>query len=151
MKKNIVISLATFVFCISTFHFLFTFKHEGMWWNDQEAIYFFPIWSIALAFVAFYFSNKYFQKRILFFPVKRPLGYDIDRAKEQWRWEKRNMLYKGVEIGRKLFGISVPVFVLAYIDESKHLKSNWFLIVFFLIATMLCFYFERKLKKELYE
>ncbi len=153
MNRNIPLSIAflTAISSIIVLYLLFSIKHSVNWWEQEQYLfYFIPIWSLAFGICAYSFSKDFLHKKRTHFPVEKPENYNGDEAVKQWQWEKKNMLHKACVIGRNIFGVSVPLFVLIYIDKSYHLKGNWLIITFFVISTIICFVTERKLKKELY-
>lgn len=150
-NKPLFLGLLTVLISLVVFHILFSIKYSTKWWeHEQYLLYFIPIWSVAFGICSYSFSRKFIQKKRIHFPTEKPADYNANEAQKQWKWEKKNMLQKACVIGRNIFGISIPIYVLAYIDKSTHIRSNWLMISFFLVATFVCFIIERKLKKELY-
>ncbi len=148
-NKTLLIGLLTIFISLIVFYILFSIKYSFKWWeHEQYLLYFIPIWSVAFGICSYSFSKKFIQKKRIHFPIEKPTNYNVVEAQKQWRWEKNSMLQKACVIGRNIFGISIPIYVLAYVDKSVHIKSNWFMITFFLVATSICFILERKLKKN---
>jgi ethanolamine transporter EutH len=128
---------------------LLRFGYEGLI-KDEDNIfvlqYFVPVWAIAFGFSGFGLYRKYdiHKQSILGKDLK---NYEIEKYIE---WVKyRRMLFSKVFINiGKVTAFVLPVFILAFLDNSKYLSSNIKTVIILIIISCASFGIGIYLKKE---
>lgn len=147
-KKSIIYAFIAACLSLCIFYVLFSLKYGNEWKDDGQSIYFIIAWSIGWAYVAYGTSKKIINKRIEIFGTSLSMGKNNEENNSKWQDEKKKVLIKALKTGKFLFGVSVPLFVLAYLDNSHYIKSNLYIIAFLLVATIVCWILEVKLKNK---
>ena len=115
--------------------------------SDHKIIlqYMVPVWAIALGWCGYGISKKYYihKQAIL---GKEPQNSKFEKSVE-WIKHRRLFFSKGFNNIGKITALMLPVYILAFLDNSKYLVSNIRIIIFFLIIICMCFSLSIYLKK----
>jgi hypothetical protein len=145
IKIGIFTSLSFYI----VFHILYLLILKINWWEDDVLKYFMPGWTLVIFFVGFGLAGKYYSKKSEYYPEPLPDNFDFDKVNSCWEIEKMFIKYKVVYIGKILFGASVPFLILGYWGEGKCSVINIVKVLILAVLTLICWYYEYRIKKKL--
>ena len=147
--KKIKIGIFTSLTFYDVFHILYLIVLKINWWEDTVLKYFIPIWTFVMFVVGVGLADKYYNKKNEYYPEPLPDNFNSDKANSCWEIEKMLIWHKVAHIGKILFGASVPFLLLGYLVEAKFFASNIVKILILVALTLICWYYEYRIKKKL--
>lgn len=150
-KRNFKIAILTGIISLVVMYLLslLRYGYQELATNDDHRIILFafiPIWATGLAYCGYGLSKKFFTQKTYF------LGENFDEATEDkimlWKNHKRFMYSNVFNVIGKLLIMLLPVYVIAFIDESKYLASNLVFIILLAVIGTFSLVMSRYLKKN---
>ena len=150
-KKNIKAGVITGIIC-----FVFMIVSELLQFGSEfitdsnserhDMCIAFPIWAICMGCGGYGLSKYFGEQKTLALENHQE---DSKEKKELiWKNHKRWIFSNFLNFGYKVTALALPVYLLAYFDNSKYLPSNIIWIVSLIIISIICFILYRYFKKK---
>lgn len=124
-KISFIVAVVTGIVSFALQYGFMYLPFGSKWLEDPHSGWevFFPIWTSFYMLAAFFAAKKYQLKRAEFFTVSQG-SEDDEELIHQWNAYQKMKLGTYLIVLAKICAFALPCYVLAYLDESKYLRSN---------------------------
>lgn len=151
LKRNIKTGLITGIVSLFVMYalVLIRFGYETLSTDPEHRLIMFafvPAWAIMFGYCGYGLSKQYYKQKI------DVLGEDfLNPGQEKldvWNNYRKLIFSNAFNVVAKVAALGLPVYFIAYLDESKYLKSNLFTLIVLLVVSVTCFILSRYLKRK---
>lgn len=151
-KRCLLIGIYTGAICFVILIILFFLRFGSNWLTNEDPVilyFFIPLWVFLFGYVGYGTSRFYYQQKEIYFPYNTRITEVQDKERvDLWHAHKRNMYARLMFLLFKLFGLACPILLLAYLDDSKYVRSNPYTIIALGLLSIICLITSKKLKSN---
>ncbi len=147
-KNSLIISVLTGLITLGLQYGIMYLPFGRAWLENPSRNLFFPIWSTIYMIGAFVAAKKYQLVKSEFVSSKPNDAAELAKQQQKWKAYKIKKAGDYLFIVFKVCAIAFPFYILAFVDNSKLLRSNVTVIIFFFVLGVVSFILSRRIKKH---
>ena len=152
-KVNINVKIGIFVGIASLILMcgiaLLKFGYDGLIYDEENRFvlqYFVPIWAIAFGGCGYELSKKYNLQKQAILSKEYPNSNSVKSL--EWIKHRRLLFSKALFNIGKVTALMLPLFILAFLDNSKYLVSNLKIIIALFVISCISSVLSKYLKNK---
>lgn len=128
---------------------LLWFGYDGLIYDSDNKFvlqYFVPIWAIGFGFCGYGLAKQYYTQKTAV------LGDNFQNSNQEkldeWINYKRLIFSNAFKVIAKIAALGLPVYIIAFLDNSRILVSNISFIIILFIISLACFILSKHLENK---